>query len=66
MMVPNDRQMMIVVIDIIWPISQSHFYVSCLCSLKMKFIHYYSYVKFTMKSMSICNDSPNYDEIIIQ
>ena len=26
--------MMICMMDIIWPISQSHFHVSCLCSLK--------------------------------
>ena len=34
--------------------------------IEMKFIHYHSCVMFSMKSMSICNDSMNYDEIIIQ
>ena len=33
--------------------------------IEMKFIHYHSCVMFAMKSMSICNDLVNYDEIII-
>ena len=41
--------------DIMWPISQSHFHVSCLC-IEMKFIHCHSYVMFSMKSMSMCNN----------
>ena len=32
----------------------------------MQFIHCHSCVMFVMKSMSICNDQVNYDEIIIQ
>ena len=53
-------------IDIIWPISQSHFYVSDLCSLTMKFIHCHSYVMFAMKYMRKCNDQVNYNDLIIQ
>ena len=34
--------------------------------IEMKFIYYHSCVIFTMKSMSICNDSVNYNYIIIQ
>ena len=41
--------------DIMWPISQSHFHVSCLCSLKIKFNHSHSCVMFVMKSMSVYN-----------
>ena len=33
--------------------------------IEMKFIHCHSYVIFAMKSMSMCNDYVNYDEIII-
>ena len=33
--------------------------------IEMKFIHWHSCVIFAMKSMSICNDKVNYDEIII-
>ena len=33
--------------------------------IEMKFIHCHSYVMFAMKSMSMCNDYVNYDEIII-
>ena len=33
--------------------------------IKMKFIHCHSCVMFGMKSMSMCNDYVNYDEIII-
>ena len=36
--------------DIMWPISKSHFHVSCLCSLTMKFIHCHSCAMFVMKS----------------
>ena len=33
---------------------------------EMKLIHCYSSAIFLMKSISICNDELNYDEIIIQ
>ena len=33
--------------------------------IEMKFIHCHSCVMFIMKSMSMCNDLVNYDEIII-
>ena len=33
--------------------------------VEMKFIHCHSCVMFAMKSMSMCNDKVNYDEIII-
>ena len=33
--------------------------------IEMKFIHCHYCVMFAMKSMSICNDLVNYDEIII-
>ena len=33
--------------------------------IEMKFIHCHSCVMFVMKSMSMCNDYMNYDEIII-
>ena len=33
--------------------------------IEMKFIHCHSCVIFVMKSMSMCNDYVNYDEIII-
>ena len=33
--------------------------------IKMKFVHCHPCVMFSMKSMSICNDLVNYDEIII-
>ena len=33
--------------------------------IEMKFIHSHSCVMFAMKSMSMCNDYVNYDEIII-
>ena len=33
--------------------------------IEMKFIHCHSCVMFAMKSMSMCNDYVNYDEIII-
>ena len=41
--------------------------VSCilLMFIKIKFIHCHSCVMFPMKSMSMCNDQVNYDEIII-
>ena len=41
--------------------------LSCLwfMFIKMKFIHYHSYMMFTMKSMSIFHDLMNYDEIIL-
>ena len=32
--------------------------------IEMKFIHYHSGVMFVMKSMNICNDYVNYDEIM--
>ena len=38
--------------DVMWPLSQSHFHVS----LKLNFMHFHSYVIFSMKSMKICND----------
>ena len=34
--------------------------------IEIKFIHYYSCMMFAMKSISICNDKVNNDEIIIQ
>ena len=34
--------------------------------IEMKFIHSYTFVINTTKSMSILNDYVNYDEIIIQ
>ena len=33
--------------------------------IEMTFIHYHSCAMFAMKSMSMCNDEVNYDEIII-
>ena len=33
--------------------------------IEMIFIHFHSCVIFAMKSMSMCNDKVNYDEIII-
>ena len=33
--------------------------------IEIKFIHCHSCVMFAMKSMSMCNDYVNYDEIII-
>ena len=44
------------VMDIMWPISQSH--VSCILFMfiEVKFIHCHSCVMFAMKSMSMCND----------
>ena len=33
--------------------------------IEMKFIHCHSCVMFAMKSISMCNDKVNYDEIII-
>ena len=41
--------------------------LSCilLMFIEMKFIHFHSCVMFAMKSMSMCNDYVNYDEIII-
>ena len=40
--------------------------LSCLFMfIEMKFIHCHSCVMFVMKSMSMCNDYVNYDEIII-
>ena len=41
--------------------------LSCMLFLfiEIKFIHFHSCVMFLMKSMSICNDQVNYDEIII-
>ena len=33
--------------------------------IEMIFIHCYSCVMFVIKSMSMCNDLVNYDEIII-
>ena len=54
------------VMDIMWPISHSHFHVSCFFFIEMKLIHFHSCVMFVMKSMSICNDILNYNVIIIQ
>ena len=34
--------------------------------IEIKFIHYHSCVTFVMKFINICNDSVNYDEIIIK
>ena len=34
--------------------------------IEKEFIHCHSCVMFAMKSMSICNDKVNFDEIIIQ
>ena len=58
--------------DIMWPISQSHFHVSCdgyyvayklitlscilFMFIEMKCIQCHSCVMFVVKSMSICND----------
>ena len=43
--------------------------ITLLCILfmfiQMKFIHSHSCVMFAMKSMNMCNDKVNYDEIII-
>ena len=41
--------------------------LSCilLMFIEMKFIHCHSCVMFAMNSMSMCNESLNYDEIII-
>ena len=41
--------------------------LSCILFMfnEMKFIHCHSCVMFAMKSMSMCNDYVNYDEIII-
>ena len=33
--------------------------------IEMIFIHFHSCVMFAIKSMSICNDLVNYDEVII-
>ena len=49
---------------IMWPSSQSYFHLLFIF-IEMKFIHYHSCVMFAMKSMNICNDQVNYDEIII-
>ena len=44
--------------------------ITCPCIsfmfIEMKSIHFHSCVMFVMKSMSICNDLVNYDEIIMQ
>ena len=44
--------------------------ITLLCSsfkfIQIKFIDCYSCMMFTIKSMNICNDKVNYDEIIIQ
>ena len=34
--------------------------------IKIKFIHFHSCVMFIMKSMNICNDKVNFNELIIQ
>ena len=52
--------------DIMWPMSQSHFHVYFFMFIEMKFIHCHSYVMLEMKSISTCNDYVNYDKIIIQ
>ena len=49
------------VIEIMWPTSQSDFYLSFIFII-MKYMG----VIFLMKYISICNDQVNYDEIIIQ
>ena len=48
--------MMFHMMDIMWTISQSHFHVSCLCFIEIKFIHCHSCMMFVMKAISICND----------
>ena len=50
-----DKGMMIELIDIMWPTSQSLFYILFIL-IEMKFHYYYFCVMFTMKSMSICNN----------
>ena len=44
------------IIHIIWPISQIILSRISFLFLKIKFIHYYSYVMFAMNLMSIYND----------
>ena len=43
-------------VDIMWPISKLHFHISHLYLLKLNSIHYHSFVIFSLKSMTICND----------
>ena len=62
--VPPQGRPRLWLIDIMWPISQSYFHVSHLCS-EIKFIHCHSYVMFVINSMNICNDEVHYVEIII-
>ena len=49
------------VMAIMWCASQSHFHLLFIF-IEMNF---YSCVMFAIKSMNICNDEVNYDEIII-
>ena len=42
--------------DIMWPISQSHFSCILFMFIEMKFIHCHSCVMFAMKFMSMYND----------
>ena len=51
------------VMGIMWPESQSHFHLSFIF-IEMNF--YSLSFLCAMKSMNICNDQLNYDEIIIQ
>ena len=53
------------VIYILWLASQSYFYLSFIF-IQMKLVYYYSSMIFTMKSISICSEYEEYDEIIIQ
>ena len=50
--------------DIMWPISQSHFHLSFIF-IKINCIHFHFCVMFVMKFIYIYNDQVNYDEIII-
>ena len=51
--------------EIMWLVSQSHFYFSFIL-VKINFYSCHSCVIFIMKSISLCNYQVNYDEIIIQ
>ena len=53
-------------VDIMQPIIQITLPRISYIFIKIKCIHCYSCVMFVMKSMRICNDKVNYDEIIIQ
>ena len=50
---------------IMWSASQSHVHLLFIL-IEKNFIHCHSCVMFVIKSMNICNDQVNYDEIIIQ